>query len=330
MTLGDTTVAFWTDRPSFVEDIFVQFASEGSLVADKAEIQDEGIRQKIDAFLQALRRGGVAYKELDRDPDRTRYFVLGLAPNAARISIRFFHEGSLHELLRNLQRHHHDIGLEPAPASGKRPADPEFPPAWMLLRQTARETKDVPPILSGPLLNAIVTGTPYPRGLYSAVIRRIQADRRVSYLRAAVLKGFLTRNMNLEVSMALDSERLDPAYRLGRLFAALEKTQRDALGETLSSTIRDRFYGSASATPGSVFPRLLRTYQHHLAKLEHAGQRVNREKLVQEILAPLDGFPAHLGLTGQGLFAIGYYHQNRDFYTKRSTADGSESSAKEE
>ena len=116
--------------------------------------------------------------------------------------------------------------------------------------------------------------------------------------------------------MSLDPGRSDPAYRLGRLFAALEKTQKDALGASLNTTIRDSSYSAASSTPGTIFPRLLRTYQHHLAKLE-GGHKVNREKLVQEILAPLSAFPAHLSLPDQGLFAIGYYHQTRDFYTKR-------------
>jgi CRISPR-associated protein Csd1 len=116
--------------------------------------------------------------------------------------------------------------------------------------------------------------------------------------------------------MALDSERPEAAYRLGRLFAALEKTQTDALGSSLTATVRDHFYSSASATPRSVFPRLLRTYQHHLAKLE-AGRKVNREKLVQEILGPVVDFPAHLDLAGQGLFALGYYHQTQSFFTKR-------------
>jgi CRISPR-associated protein Csd1 len=132
-----------------------------------------------------------------------------------------------------------------------------------------------------------------------------------------VLKGYLNRNLKQEVGMALDPDRPDPAYRLGRLFAALEKTQKDALGEGLNKTVRDSFYSSASATPGSVFPRLLRTYQHHLAKLE-GRRRVNRERLVQEILEPLAGFPAQLSLADQGLFAIGYYHQTRNFYTKRA------------
>ena len=128
--------------------------------------------------------------------------------------------------------------------------------------------------------------------------------------------------------MSLDIERSDPAYRLGRLFAALEKTQGDALGNVIA-TIRDRFYGAASSTPRSVFPRLLRTYQHHLGKLE-GGQKINREKLVQEIIGPLVNFPAHLSLADQGLFAIGYYHQMQKFYQKKEDRDQMEMNNQEE
>ena len=115
--------------------------------------------------------------------------------------------------------------------------------------------------------------------------------------------------------MSLNLENEDPAYRLGRLFATLEKTQEDALG-SVNAGIRDRFYSSASATPGSVFPRLMRTYQHHLSKME-GGLKVNRERLIQEILDPLERFPSFLNLQAQGLFAIGYYHQRKSFFTKK-------------
>ena len=116
--------------------------------------------------------------------------------------------------------------------------------------------------------------------------------------------------------MALDSENPDTAYRLGRLFAALEKTQEDAL-PGINSTIREHFYSSASATPRAVFPRLLRTYQYHLAKLD-GGRKTNRERLVQNIVLPLSEFPTHLNLAGQSQFALGYYHQRQDFFTKKS------------
>ena len=319
-TLGDTTVAFWTEQPTWTEDIFRPFVSKGSAFLDDLASQDEGVRQKLASFLRALREGREAYGAIENVPDQTPFFLLGLAPNAARIAIRFFHRGTLAELLDNLRRHHRDIRVAPQPAAGKRSADPEFPPVWLLLRQAARDSKEIPSILSGPLLRAIFTGSRYPDALYTAVIRRIGADATVNYARACVITGILNRNLNKEVSMSLDLARTDSAYRLGRLFAALEKTQKDALGESLNKTIRDSFYSAASATPGSVFPRLLRTYQHHLAKLE-GGHRVNREKLIQEILAPLGTFSAHLDLSDQGLFAIGYYHQTRDFYTKREDTD---------
>lgn len=122
--------------------------------------------------------------------------------------------------------------------------------------------------------------------------------------------------------MSLDTERPDPAYRLGRLFAALEKAQEDALG-SVNASIRDRFYSSASATPAAVFPRLLRTYQHHLGKLE-GGLKVVREKLVQEILDPMKNFPPQLGLADQGLFALGYYHQRQAFFTKKPTENANQ------
>lgn len=318
LRLADTTVAFWTDRPTATEDLFVEFASEGSELGSKEEAQDEGKRRRIERFLTAVREGGRAFHDLEEDPERTGYYILGLSPNSARISVRFFHRGTVVDLLRNLRRHHEHIGLPPPTGSRGRSSAPEFPPFWMLLAQTARETKDIPPILAAPLLRSVVTGAPYPHGLFSAVVRRIRADRRIDYLRACVLKGYLNRNLSMEVSMTLDPDRPDPAYRLGRLFSALEKTQKDALGESLNKTIRDGFYSSASATPVSVFPRLLRTYQHHLGKLE-GGFRVNRERLVQEILEPLTSFPSQLSLAEQGLFALGYYHQMADFYTKRPT-----------
>ncbi len=315
ISLGDSTVVFWTGKPCEAEDVFAQFVSEGSSAVDAIEGQDESTRKKLEVFLTALRKGQEAYGGMDQHPGSNPFRLLALAPNAARLSVRFFYRGTIQELLDNLRGHFSDIRILPQPATGKRKADPEFPPAWLLLRQTARESKEIPPILGGPLLRSIITGAQYPAGLFLAVIRRIHADREINYARACVIKGYLVRNLKQEVSMSLDVERLDPAYRLGRLFATLEKTQSDSLG-TLNASIRDRFYSSASATPRSVFPRLLRTYQHHLGKLS-GGFKVNREKLVQEILDPLEDFPAHLNLTEQGLFALGYYHQNRFFYTKK-------------
>jgi len=321
--LGDTTILFWTDEPSGAEDFFAQFAAQGSLLKTTASPQDSEVRERLGAFLEALRRGKEAYGGLDTDPARSSYYLLGLSPNSARISVRFFHRGTVASLLNHLRSHHEAIRLVRRPSKGKWQEDPEFPSLQQLLDQSARETKHIPPLLAAPLLGAIVSGTPYPLGLYTSVLRRVRAEQSVDYLKCCLIKGYLNRNLNLGVSMGLDTERGDVGYRLGRLFAALEKTQRDALGANLNTTIRDSFYSSASATPRSVFPRLLRTYQHHLAKLQ-GGLRVNRERLVQEILGPLTGFPAHLNLEGQGVFAIGYYHQTDAFYRKPPTTDTEE------
>ncbi len=321
LVVGPTTVTFWTDRPTPTEDIFLAFLADGSGIVEKQAAQDEVVRAKVAAFLDGVRKGREHYAHLEDDPERTNYFILGLAaPTPARIAVRFFHRGTLSELLENLRRHHRDIGIERRYREGSKRPDPELPPAWFLLRETAREAAEIPPLLPGTLLEAIVSGARYPDGLYAAVMRRLAADRIVNYPRACVIKGYLVRNQRKEIPMSLDPSRDEPAYRLGRLFAALEKTQQDAL-ENVNATIRDRFYASASATPAAVFPRLLRTYQHHLAKLE-GGRKVNREKLVQDILAPLSNIPAHLGLAEQGLFALGYYHQMNAFFTKRG--DGPE------
>ncbi len=328
MVLGNTTVAFWTDRPSPTEDIFARFAVQGSSALEN-ESQDQEILKKLQAFLRAIRQGREAYGDLDEDPERTQYCILGLsAPTPARVAVRFFHRSTLSELLANLRKHFYDIAVQPEFAVGSRHPDPEFPSVQRLLdgiyplRNAKTDREAIPPHIGSSLLEAIVTGKRYPEALYQGVLRRLAAGHHVNYARASVIKGYLARNLGKEVTMSLDENRTDPAYLLGRLFAALEKTQDDAL-PNISSTIRDRYYSAASATPRAVFPRILRTYQHHLAKLE-GGFKVNREKLVQEILAPLADFPAHLNMADQGLFALGYYHQMRAFFTRKESHTGSE------
>jgi CRISPR-associated protein Csd1 len=325
--LSDMTIAFWTDKPSPMEDIFAHFFDGGYQTKMQDAVQDEPLRQKIALLLAALRQGVEFYPDLAKDVENN-FYILGLSPNAARLSVRLFLRSTIGILLVNLSRHYRDITIERKFGVNSKLPEPEFPPVWMLLRQTARDSDGIPPVLAGPLLRAIITGGNYPEGLFSAVIRRIHADREINYLRACIIKGYLTRNQGREISMSLDRERSDPAYRLGRLFAALEKTQGDALGN-VNASIRDRFYGAASATPRTVFPQLLRTYQHHLGKME-GGRKVYREKLVQEIVGPLAGFPAHLNLADQGLFAIGYYHQMQSFYQKKEDAAQIETNNTEE
>jgi len=178
-------------------------------------------------------------------------------------------------------------------------------------------------------MRAILSGLPYPETLLSSAIRRIRAERLVNYPRAALIKACINRRTRTdnplieeELHVSLDLTNTNVGYRLGRLFAALEKVQEDA-SPGLNATIRDRYYGAASSTPVTVFSTLLKLNKHHLAKIENRGRAVNLEKLIGEIADGLDGimgFPNHLSIADQGRFAIGYYHQNQAFYAKKSEA----------
>jgi CRISPR-associated protein Csd1 len=315
--LSDATVVFWTQTATVLENVFAAFLMPDYSDQIKEQTQDQSLLQQMEALIDAVATGREAYSLIAEDPDRTRYFLLALSPNAARISVRFFLEGTVTSLLDNLRKHHTDMHMQP-----QWPSDSVFPSNTILLRQTARDVAEIPPLLSSALMRSVIQGTAYPTGMYQAVLRRIVADRVVNHPRACILKGYLVRNHRKELPMSLDSTREEASYRLGRLFAALEKTQGDALG-TLNAGIRDKFYASASSTPAAVFPRLLRTYQHHLAKLE-GGHKVNRERLVQEIVSPLTLFPSHFGMNDQGLFALGYYHQRQDFFTKKDNTQHEE------
>jgi CRISPR-associated protein Csd1 len=314
--IGDTSTIFWTEKPTIIEDFFADIFSTGSQAV--AQVQDVAKRAQLQRLLEAVRSGSTYQGFGEKN---TPFYILGLAPNAARLSIRFFHRSTIEDLIEKLHDHQRSMEMvkQFAVQNGNRFPDPDFPAIWQILRETARVADEIPPLLGGALTRAIVEGTPYPEGLFSAIIRRIQADRTINYLRAATLKAVLVRNHNQTIPTMLDTENTDPAYLLGRLFSTLEKTQEDALG-SVNAGIRDRFYSAASATPASVFPRLLRTYPHHVSKL-NGGAKVNRERLVQDIMSCIgaSGFPNQFPLKKQGIFAIGYYHQRKEFFTKKET-----------
>ncbi len=307
--IGDATAVFWTEGGGAVEEIFGQiFEGRGS--------DDPETLTRVESTLRAIASG--RYVDDFGDP-QMRYYILGLSPNASRLSVRFWYTGTLEEFCERLGRHFNDLAIIGPDF------EPEFPSFWRILIQTARETKDISPILGGALARSVLTDSKYPEALYAGVLRRIRADRVINRTRAGILKAHLNRNVRFqpnsnikEIPVALDTTRTEPSYRLGRLFAVLEKAQEDALGGNLNSTIKDRFFSSASATPAAVLPRLIRLSQHHLAKLTR-GRRISLDKRIQEIVGELNAFPAHLNLQGQGLFAIGYYHQRQDLFTKKTT-----------
>lgn len=316
--IGDATTVFWTESPSPAEELF-GFVADPSRVSAEDDVQ----KDKVRSLLRRIADGASA-EELELGNGDTPFYVLGLSPNAARLSVRFWYVSTLRDLVSAIHQHFRDLEIV------RSDRDPEFPAVWQLLRETARETKDIPPLLGGAVMRSVLNEkTAYPQMLFAAVIRRIRADREIRAVRAGIIKAFLNRNVRLnssqlskELPVALDPDRPEPAYQLGRLFAELEKTQEDALPE-INDTIKDRYFSAASATPGTVFPRIIRMSQHHLSKLgsNSPGSRVHHEKQIQEICGRLDGFPSHLSLNDQGLFALGYYHHRQNIFTKKQKLD---------
>jgi len=304
--IGDATTVFWTERDSPIEGFMGIILDPRDDAADAKEVRD---------FLSAARDGklpsGLENTEM-------KFFILGLSPNAGRLSVRFWYVSTVGEISQKIGQHFRDLSILKSYDN-----EPDFPGMWHLLRETAvqKDTKNISPLLGGALMRAILTGSAYPNSLLSAILTRIRADQNVNYFRAAIIKACLVRNyrlnqINKEVTMSLDKESKNIAYRLGRLFAALEKAQKDAVPGA-NTTIKDRYYGSASATPSIVFPQLLRLSQHHIQKAEYGGWT---DKLVEEIMIEINKFPAHLNLDDQGLFAIGYYHQRQALYAKSTNS----------
>jgi CRISPR-associated protein Csd1 len=322
LQMGDASVVFWAQagdnrQAQAAEDLLSLFFDTPAHEGQEAN----ELRRVLNAIAQ-----GRPLRELGLDiEDETRVFVLGLAPNASRLSIRFWQTDHLAVFARHLAEHFRDLHIEPVPWRTE-------PAIWRLLLETApsRDGKakidDIPPQLAGELTRAILAGTRYPRSLLNNLIMRMRADRNISGLRVALCKAILARESRLgikcnirEVPVSLDTSNDDPGYLLGRLFATLENVQRMALGKQINATIRDRYYGAASATPAGVFPVLLRNTQHHLSRLrkDRPGLAVNLEKQIGEIIDLLGStFPKTLRIEAQGHFAIGYYHQTQARFSR--------------
>lgn len=308
MMVGDATVVFWAGKDNPFEAAMSGFFSE------PAKDDPDRLVQNVSALLKSPQSGSASFSE-----DRTTFYVLGLSPNAARIAIRFWHVGTVAEMAGRFRVYFDDLQI----AHG--PKEKDHLSLWRLLRSTAAlgESKNIAPNLVGNVMRSILEGLPFPETLLQSVLVRIKAEHEVTYPRAKLIKGCLNRKWRLgnpknerNLTVGLDRENANAGYRLGRLFAVLERIQ-EAAG--INATVRERFYASASSTPISVFGNLMRLSNHHLAKLrkEKPGLAVNLEKLVQEVIAGIDRFPAHLPLDDQGRFAIGYYHQRQDFFTKK-------------
>lgn len=318
--LGETSVVFWTAAPrqrASETEFLAKMGIDGLENASSDKAQAPALLKRLADSLRSIAQGQNPANRFEGKMLETPFFILGLSPNAARLSVRFYRESTFGDFLNRLGAHYAAMRLQ---RRGGKFNDPEFISPFRILRESVLDMKNLPARASGDLLRAIIGGTPYPEALAAAVIRRFKADDPISYIRCAFLKAWLIRNHKIDIRPMLDTTNTQPGYLLGRLFAVLVKTQEDAL-KNLNRTLRDSFYSSASSTPRSVFPRLLRLYPHHLGKLE-GGLKVNRDRLVQDIMEGLSSeFPAHLDLAAQGSFALGYYHQTQAFYRNRQEGD---------
>ena len=327
LQVGDASVVFWAEaadgnQATVAEDLFAD------MLSPPADDASEAVR--VRAVLDCIAKGRpVADLAPNLEPS-TRMYVLGLAPNASRLSVRFWQVDTLGVLARRIAQHMEDLRLEPLPWRTE-------PSAYRLVLATVPHREGAKPkaddainIVIGETMRAILSGGPYPRSLLANTIMRFRADGDISGLRVALCKGVLARERRRdirtseeEIPVSLDKQSTQPGYLLGRLFAVLERAQHSALGDHVNATIRDRYYGAASATPASIFPMLLRNTQNHLGKLrkERMGQAVNLEKDIREIVGGLpEQFPRSLKIEDQGRFAIGYYHQSQSYFTRRDAA----------
>lgn len=329
--IGDATTIFWADASAAtpgeadaLDDWFGE-AMEPKDSTEAAKVADE---------LQAIAAGRPLPEINPSLSPGTRFHVLGLAPNAARLSVRFWISDTFEAFATRLAQHHADLAIEPKPAGwGGAPAV-----GRLLVRTTALGEKfeNIPPLLAGEVMRAVLSGTDYPRTLLSAILMRLRAGdpgpdqagraRDIGW-HAAVLRAVLFRRQRRErrdphireegeIPVALKRDHNSSGYQLGRLFAVYELAQIAALGRNVNATIRDKYFGGAAATPAGVFPLVITNGQNHLAKARktNPGWAFLIERELEEIVGRFDPvfphtLPRALRLEDQAEFAIGYYHQ---------------------
>ena len=315
--IGDMTVVYWAEQQSGIcQDIFNGFGFDDG---------NEMTQQDLNAILQSVKDGKAIVYNGQEIPYDNEFYILGLSPNAARISVRLFYRNSFGAILSNIQQHHERMEIV-------RPGGKEWAPIplWRLLSATVSpksKDKTAAPPMAGSLFRSILTGRPYPASLYQNVMLRIKAEQdetdgnpphyKISETRAAIIKAYL-KAKGRQVEVALDEKCDDVAYVLGRIFATWESIQYEAANHEINSTIKDRYFNALCTTPALVFPKLQMLANHHLRKIESVakGKQVNCEKQLKGLMdkLPSQKLPRTLSLDEQGMFVLGYYHQR---YTKK-------------
>ncbi len=300
--IGDTTVVCWAEGAEEAYQNLAQFALFGQ---EMPGLTDNDLR----AALKRL-ANGLPCDDLGVDPKRP-FYVLGLAPNAARLSVRFFLHDSFGKLMKNVNDHYDRMEIV-RPSFDKQ----EILPLWLMLRETVNlnsRDKSPSPAMAGATVRAVFSGGPYPASLLEAVMLRIRAESSVTRGRAAIIKAYYLKNPHSDcpkevLTVSLNEASNNPAYVLGRLFSIYENVQQ-AANRGIKATIKDKYFNSAAAMPASIFPVLNNLYQKHLRKLS-PGLRKYFDNQVVELKSKLgESYPVRMTLAQQGAFDLGYYHQ---------------------
>ena len=312
--IGNRTFLFWASKDNEAgnqaEKSFFDLFGFSDAEVDDPNAKIEQVRKVFKAIYLG---------ELNTSLD-DKFYILGLAPNAARIAVVYWAEIPLKEFAKRINQHFEDMEI----CGSRKP--------YMALRSIlgavtlGGKSSEATPNLPDALVKSIFQGLPYPYTLFASCIRRIRAEQSIGTTRAAIIKAYLNRlnnNNEQKIEVMLDKNNTNPGYLCGRLFAVLDKIQEEADKEHHS--IRERYMNAASATPSAVFATILNLSSHHAEKLNE-GRNVFFEKLKQEIIEKLDadGFPAHLDLQDQGRFFVGYYHQRQAFFTKNEKEENND------
>lgn len=338
IAIGDTTVVYWaeSEKKEYARAFIGLCEPELVEIETPADeeikpVRDKKAEKKLKEIAQKVRRVQALdiKKLLEGLDENPRFYVLGLAPNAARVSVRFFHSDPFEKVVEKIMRHYKDMEII-------KEFDDQH--TYLTIQDILKETvspkasdKDAAPLLAGSVFRAILENTPYPAAIYNAIINRVRADqddkftRKINYARAAIIKAFLLRKYRNQPNhpiqevlvMSLNEQSTRPAYVLGRLFAVLEKVQQEAVGD-VNASIKDRYFTSACASPASVFPILLRLSQHHISKAEYGYARDKRiEAILNKLEVEKNPIPSRLSLDDQGVFILGYYHERKDLWTAK-------------
>lgn len=320
-TVGNRTFVFWASSndkaAEQAEESLFDLLGYSEEKKDNPNAKIEQVRK----VFTAIYSGSLSTSLEDR------FYILGLAPNSARIAVVYWSETPLRDFAGKILRHFDDMEI----IDTRKDRKPYMGIKDILSAVTlGGKQSEATPNLPESIIKSIFLRTPYPYTLLSACIRRIRAEsgdgNAARITRIAIIKAFLNRqNVNdKRMEIMLDKRNTNQGYLCGRLFAVLDRIQEDANG---ISSIRERYMNAASSTPSSVFATILNLSSHHLENLSNEGKKVFYEKLKQEIIDKIssDGFPAHLDLQDQGRFFVGYYHQRQDFFNKKEENNNDES-----